>query len=81
MSRHNPDRVNRVIAGALRLWGVTGRIELQIIPVESHGWLVLRDGQLVASHAGLPGLLRTLREELAPGSARGRLIIGPEPLS
>ena len=31
MSRHNPDRVNRVIAGALRLWGVTGRIELQII--------------------------------------------------
>ncbi|HKU46359.1 MAG TPA: hypothetical protein VJQ58_05710 [Burkholderiales bacterium] len=78
MSRHNPDRVNRVIAGALRLWGVTGRIELQIIPVEPRGWLVLRDGQLVASHAGLPGLLRTLREELAPGSARGRLIIGPQ---
>jgi hypothetical protein len=80
MSRHNPDRVDRVIAGALRLWGVTGRVELQIIPVEPHGWLVFRDGELLASHAGLPGLLRTLRAELAPASARGRLIIGSQSL-
>ncbi len=80
MSRHNPDRVNRVIAGALRLWGVTGRIELQIIPAEPHGWLVFRDGQLLATHAGLPGLLRTLRQELAPGIAGGRLMIGSQSL-
>jgi hypothetical protein len=37
---------------------------------------VFRDGQLLASHAGLPGLLRTLRQELAPEAPRGRLIIG-----
>ena len=80
MSRHNPDRLDRVIAGALRLWGVTGRVELQIIPVEPHGWLVFRDGRLLASHAGLPGLLRTLRQELAPGMAGGRLIIGSQSL-
>ena len=80
MSSHNPDRLDRVIAGALRLWGVTGNVELQIIPVEPHGWLVLRDGELLASHAGLPGLLRTLREELAPATAGGRLIIGSQSL-
>lgn len=80
MSRHNPDRVDRVIAGALRLWGVTGRAGLQIIPVEPHGWLVFRDGELLASHAGLPGLLRTLRQELAPGVAGGRLIISSQTL-
>lgn len=31
-------------------------------------------------HAGLPGLLRQLREELAPDSPAGRLIIGVQPL-
>ena len=69
-----------MIAGALRLWGVTARVELQIIPAQPHGWLVFRDGQLLASHAGLPGLLRTLREELAPEFPRGRLIIGSQSL-
>ena len=81
MSRHNPDRLDRVIAGALRLWGVTGRVELQIVPVEPHGWLVFRDGELLASHAGLPGLLRTLRHELAPNAPAGRLIIGSQSLA
>ena len=80
MSRHKTDQVDRVIAGALRLWGVTARVELQIIPAEPHGWLVFRDGQLLATHAGLPGLLRTLREELAPEFPRGRLIIGSQSL-
>ncbi len=64
MSSNKTDQVDRVIAGALRLWGVTARVDLQIIPVEPHGWLVLRDGQLLATHAGLPGLLRTLRDQL-----------------
>ena len=81
MSRHKTDRVDRVIAGALRLWGVTGRVDLKIIPVEPHGWLVFRDGQLLASHAGLPGLLRTLRQELAPHAPGGRLIIGSQSLT
>ena len=31
-------------------------------------------------HAGLPGLLRQLREDLAPGAPAGRLVIGAQPL-
>ncbi len=31
-------------------------------------------------HAGLQGLLRQLREELAPGAPAGRLVIGAQPL-
>jgi hypothetical protein len=90
MSRHKTDQVGRVLAGALRLWGVTAAIDagpegfvvrapamtLRIVP----GWLVFRDEELLSTHAGLPGVLRTLREELAPGIARGRLIIGSQSL-
>jgi len=88
MSSHRTARVARVLSGALRLWEVSASVEhdseggflidapsgttLRIVP----GWLVFRDGQLLASHAGLPGLLRTLRQELAPEAPRGRLIIG-----
>ena len=48
------------------------------------GWAVtLRDpasGEDVAlgHHAGLPGLLRRLREELAPHAPAGRLVIGAQ---
>ena len=92
MSRHKTARLARVLSGALRVWGVPASVEaetqgggfilrapsmtLRIVP----GWLVFRDGQLLASHAGLPGLLRTLRQELAPGFANGRLIIGSQSL-
>ena len=31
-------------------------------------------------HAGLPGLLRQLREELAPDAPAGRLVIGAQQL-
>jgi hypothetical protein len=88
MSSHRTARVARVLSGALRLWEVSASVEhdpeggflihaptgttLRIVPA----WLVFRDGQLLASHAGLPGLLRTLRQELAPEAPRGRLIIG-----
>ena len=50
------------------------------------GWrLSLRDAESdselpLGEHAGLPGLLRRLREELAPGAAAGRLVIGAQPL-
>lgn len=46
------------------------------------GWLVfLPDTELpLGEHAGLPGLLKTLRDELAPGAAAGRLVIGAQPL-
>ena len=37
---------------------------LHIVPAAPHGWLVFRDARRIASHAGLPGLLRTLRDEL-----------------
>ena len=92
MSSHRTARVARVLSGALRLWEVAARVEqhaeggflvhaasgttLRIVP----GWLVFRDGQLLASHAGLPGVLRTLRRELAPHAAAGRLVIAAQPL-
>ncbi|TAK82559.1 MAG: hypothetical protein EPO20_21080 [Betaproteobacteria bacterium] len=50
------------------------------------GWTVtLRDPVSGAPaplnrHAGLPGLLRQLREDLAPNAPAGRLVIGAQPL-
>src|SRR5947207_203503 len=81
-----------VICGALRLWDVTGTVEpdadglivtvgaaaLRIVPREPHGWLVVRGAETLGVHAGVPGLLRQLREELAPHAERGRLIIGAQ---
>jgi hypothetical protein len=77
MSSHKADRVARVLSGALRVWGVPASLEhadgfivrapgvtLRIAPDVPRGWLVFRDGHLLAAHAGLPGLLRTLRDEL-----------------
>jgi hypothetical protein len=45
-------------------------------------WLVFspKTERPVGEHAGLPGLLRRLREELAPECAAGRLVIGTQPL-
>ena len=93
MSSHRTARVARVLSGALHLWDVSARVEqdpdggflvharsgttLRIVP----GWLVFRDGELLATHAGLTGLLRTLRQELAPDAPRGRLIIGSQSLA
>jgi hypothetical protein len=77
MSSHKADRVARVLSGALRVWGVPAGVEdadgfivrapsvtLRIVPDAPRGWRVFRDGRLLAAHAGLPGLLRTLRDEL-----------------
>lgn len=79
-----------VLSGALRLWDVTGTVEadahgwivavdgaaLRVVPRPPHGWLVLRGADTLGAHAGLAGLLRQLREELAPQARRGRLILG-----
>jgi hypothetical protein len=81
-----------VLSGALRLWDVAGTVEadadgllvavegtaLRIRPRAPHGWLVLRGTETLGEHAGVPGLLRQLREELAPHAARGRLIIAAQ---
>ena len=95
MSRHKTARVARVLSGALRVWGVSASVELdsdvlllrtrsgvrlQIAPAAPHGWLVLRGACTLGTHAGLPGLLRALRQELAPEAAAGRLIIGSQSL-
>lgn len=53
---------------------------LLILPRAPHGWLIMRGSETLGVHAGLPGLLRQLREELAPHAPRGRLIIGAQPL-
>ena len=91
MSSHKTDRLARVLSGALRVWAVSASVEeqsgaivvgehLRIVPDLPHGWLVLRGEHVLGAHAGLPGLLRTLREELAPQAAGGRLIIGSQSL-
>ena len=91
MSSHKTDRLARVLSGALRVWGVSGRLEeqpgaivvgehLRIVPEAPHGWMVFRGEHLLGVHAGLPGLLRTLRQELAPEIAGARLIIGSQSL-
>jgi hypothetical protein len=85
-----------VLAGALRLWAVSASVEqgagsivvrapsgaaLRIVAEAPHGWMVFRDAHLLGVHAGLPGLLRTVRQELAPHATRGRLIIGSQGLA
>ena len=61
----------------------TGR-EIRVSHHPSAGWAVtLRDpasGEAdgLGRHAGLPGLLRRLREELAPDAPAGRLVIGAQ---
>jgi hypothetical protein len=83
-----------VLSGALRLWDVVGtvrRVEgdlivavdgatLRIVPRAPHGWLIARGAETLGVHAGVPGLLRQLREELAPHAKVGRLIIGAQSL-
>jgi hypothetical protein len=79
MSSHKTARVARVLSGALRVWGVSASVELdseglvlrtvsgatlKIAPAVPYGWLVSRDAHLLGMHAGLPGLLRRLRDEL-----------------
>jgi hypothetical protein len=87
-------RMACVLSGALRLWDVAGTVQrdengfivavdeaaLRIVPRAPHGWLVIRGAETLGMHAGLPGLLRQLREELAPHARVGRLIIGQQSL-
>ena len=96
MSSHKTDRLARALSGALRVWAVPASVEehpgcivvraasgdaLRIVPDAPHGWMVFRGAHLLGAHAGLPGLLRTLRQELAPQAAAGRLIIGTQSLA
>jgi len=92
MSSHKIDRkAERVLLGALKVWGVQGGVScepdgcalraaagkrLRIVRAPAGGWKVFHETRLLGEAAGLPGLLRLLREELAPYSARGRLIVG-----
>ena len=47
---------------------------------DAAGWtLSVRDAYL-GSHAGLPGLLRRMREQLAPDAPAGSLVIGAQHL-
>jgi hypothetical protein len=63
---------------------VRGATEMRIVNRAPHGWLVFRgrasQADTLGVHAGLPGLLRQLREELAPHAKAGRLIIGAQSL-
>jgi hypothetical protein len=79
-----------VLSGALRLWDVAGTVQadaggfiisagaaaLRIIPRAPRGWTLVQGEETLGEHAGVPGLLRQLRDELAPAARRGRLIIG-----
>lgn len=58
--------------------------ELRVSHHAAQGWgVTLRDPASRAAvglgrHAGLPGLLRRLRDELAPEAPAGRLVIGAQ---
>jgi hypothetical protein len=57
---------------------------LRVRHTAMEGWTVaLRDPASgrpveIGRHAGLPGLLRRLRDELAPDAAAGRLVVGTQ---
>ena len=53
---------------------------LRIVARAPRGWLIVRGAETLGEHAGVPGLLRQLREELAPHLKAGRLIIGAQSL-
>jgi hypothetical protein len=72
--------VGRDPAHAGRFVVSSAKTELRI-EHRGQGWLVFSDKQvMLGEHAGLPGLLRSLREELAPHAAAGRLVIGSQSL-
>ena len=97
-------RAERVLSGALRLWGVSGEVrpdpelagafllsiasgnEMRIARRAQGGWSVwLREPGSASrvplgEHAGLPGLLKAVRDELGPQVPAGRLIIGSQEL-
>jgi len=84
-----------VLLGALKVWDVQASVsrddngfvlrtsagmKMRIARAAPSGWRLFREARLLGEAAGMPGLLRLLREELAPHAARGRLIIGsPRP--
>jgi hypothetical protein len=90
------DRIVCVLSGALRLWGVSGHVggdhalgfvictasgsRMRIVRRSPVGWALFLGETPLGEHAGLSGLLRHLREELAPHAAAGRLVIGAQSL-
>jgi hypothetical protein len=60
--------------------GIHDLTPLRIVPRAPHGWLLVRGAETLGVHAGVSGLLRQLREELAPEISGGRLIIGAQSL-
>jgi hypothetical protein len=59
-----------------------GGPEMRVRHDASSGWALTRceavsgNSVQLGQHAGLPGLLRRMREELAPDAPSGRLVIG-----
>jgi hypothetical protein len=87
-------RMRCVLSGALQLWGVAGSVrpdgdalviacgagpELRVSRGPDGSWEVALHHER-SSHPGLTGLLRDLRDRLAPGAPGGRLMIGAQTL-
>ena len=81
------------VPGTLRLDGESGFVlapgtdaEIRVCHRAAAGWAATLHDPVsgaqvpLGRHAGLPGLLRELREHLAPDAPAGRLLIGAQPL-
>lgn len=92
--RQSSERVERLLAGSLAVWGLGGKVilaveggevrlsgpegELARVSQGGRGWRVAAAGA-VSEHAGVPGMLRALRRALAPEQQPGRMIVAPPP--
>ena len=70
----DPDRAGGFLVSA------HAATQMRIVHSAARGWMIFRGELPLGGYAGLPGLLRCLREELAPHAAPGRLVIGAQSL-
>ena len=72
-----------IFSGSMAAEDISG-VDVAIAGGDIAGWAVTLcdpssgEGRALGRHAGLPGVLRRLREALAPDAPAGRLVIGAQ---